>query len=566
MDAIGTMLDTTKFTVISSKTDALRRMSDKLKKSLSQEKLEIQQGDQMREGKVVLESTKNLTVVTTDFGVNGDDQKAVLGLIERLKVDKGGKEIAFIVSGPHPDLAAAAIAQKYHHKTGRYPLIATGKQHEQHLVPKDRIYSLVDGEPIENCASSVDMQKVSLEEFQRTIDAKIKDGNIEHFTQVVIAPLHSKDEYYNPSREKIQNDIYFHDKWKKIQKTSITQFKRNDNNTYEGNNYQKSNNDVANDYVAHLQSQNFQQVYFDGAVAKSPEFLLTMIQPKQPGIQKTIENYIATMQVPWLNMTEPVGTTPSPEKMHVGMFTSSTEVPFGVHVSGANPAGFGAERIMREVYSISPQETERYTTAMKPIVEELDTFDQQVLAVLQKQCPDINSVPDMRKKLHSAMMHALQEYAKAQKIINADATVQSFKDLFKLASAKGTPLNAYTYMKGFKKVLFESSALTKEITDTADVEKTKKRKNGESHVETMTNALGDKATAVVYDAVAIVAGRVVLRNEGLRKHFTEAENNIINVTPARLNSLREKSPDLYQKFVTKVKDGLAKDGCQLAHK
>lgn len=539
----------------STHPDEVQRRSNKLRKSPSQEGLEQQQANQIREGEV---GTKELTVVTTDFGADCDDQKAVLGLIEKLKE---GKEIAFIVNGPHPDLAAAAIAQKYCQKTGRYPLIATGKQFEEHLLPEDRIYSLVDGEPIKNFSSPVDIPKVPLQDFQYAIDAKVRNGNIEHFTQIVLAPLHDQYEHYNAARDELQNDTIFHDKWKRIQKTSITQFQRTNDGIYKGNNYSKSAKGIADNYVANLENQKFQQVYFDGAVAKSPEFLLTMRQPNQLGIQKAIEAYIALKQVPWLNMTEPLGTTPSAENMHVGMFTSDAEVPFGVHVSGKNPAGFGAERLMKEVCGIPSQENEKYTAAMKPIIDELNAFDEQVLRVLQKKHPDIKSVPEMRKELHSAMMDALQEFAKKQKIANTGTNVQSFKELFKMA---GDHINAYQYMKEFKKILSERSPLAQEIINRANDEKNKARENDTNHVETMTNALGDKARAVMYDAVATVAARVILRNEELQKYFTEEGSSIINITSDRVNRLQEKNHTLYTTFRDKVVNGLAKDRSQLS--
>lgn len=54
---------------------------------------------------------RKLKIVTTDYGADCDDQKAVSDLIESLRSEDG--DIAFIVNGPHPQLAAQAIAEKY---------------------------------------------------------------------------------------------------------------------------------------------------------------------------------------------------------------------------------------------------------------------------------------------------------------------------------------------------------------------------------------------------------------------------------------------------------------------
>ncbi len=110
-----------------------------------------------------------LTVVTTDFGADCDDQKAVSGLIAGLKA---GTEIAFIVNGPQPRLAAAAIAEAYHEATGAYPLITTGRQFGEDKKPQDRIHSLLDGTSIGASSALVDNVLVSPDQFQ----SKIADG------------------------------------------------------------------------------------------------------------------------------------------------------------------------------------------------------------------------------------------------------------------------------------------------------------------------------------------------------------------------------------------------------
>ena len=497
---------------------------------------------------------KKLTVVTTDFGADCDDQKAVSGLIAGLNT---GEEIAFIVNGPQPRLAAAAIAQAYHKKTGNYPLIAVGKQFGDDALPSDRVYSLTDGTPIESSSSFIDTTLVSPEQLQGKIDQDVRDGKIRQFEQVTLAPLHGDSEYYNPAR--LSEDQAFQEQWRKIQKTSTTQFQR-EKGVYKGNNYQKSAHGVADGYIAMLQDQGFTQVYFDGAVAKDPKFLITMTQPELPGIEKAVATYVELKQVPWLNMAGKPGTTPTADAMHAGMFTSDAQVPFGVHVSGANPAGFGAERIMKEVCGIPPN-TEQYEESIVPINAELGNFDQQVLTKLREQHPEIADVRQMRAELHRAMVDTLQKFGQERGI--GDPKLEHFTEIFERAKTKGTPLNAYGYMKQFKELLFKENPLAREITEIADAEKNRPRADGKSHMETMASILGKKgARGVAYDAVAVEASRVVKENRLLREHFTE--DGVINISAENVNNLKKRNTKLYDTFERGVRSGLSRDGGQLA--
>src|ERR1700722_5765757 len=107
-------------------------------------------------------------VTTTDFGADCDDQKAVSDAIEGLATEE---DMGFIVSGPHPAVAAAAIAEKYFLKKGHYPLIALGRQFEKDQRPENQIYSLVDGTPmVEKTSAAVFLAP---EDFQRAVDAQI---------------------------------------------------------------------------------------------------------------------------------------------------------------------------------------------------------------------------------------------------------------------------------------------------------------------------------------------------------------------------------------------------------
>ncbi|MDF5719455.1 MAG: hypothetical protein PUP91_02955 [Rhizonema sp. PD37] len=504
-----------------------------------------------------IDTCKKLTVITTDFGADCDDQKAVSGLIAGLKQ---GEEIAFIVNGPQPRLAADAIAQAYHEATGNYPLITTGKQFGEDKIPPTRIYSLVNGTSMEASSAFINNVLVSPDQFQHKIEQDIKAAKIRQFEQVTLAPLQSDLEYYNPTR--LAGDQVFQKQWAKVVKTSTTQFQR-DEGIYKGNNYQKSAPGVADNYTVMLQAQGFVQVYFDGAVAKDPKFLMTKTQPDLPGIENSIATYIELKQVPWLNMAGKPGTTPTAEQMHAGMFISDAQVPFGVHVSGENPAGFGAERIMKEVCGIS-REDQKYDISIAPVNTELKIFAQQVLTVLLMLHPEIMDVQQMQGVLHSAMMDTLQKFGQQRGI--SEPKLENFALIFERARAKdGLGLNAYGYMNAFKELLFKEHPLVKEITDIADEEKNRLRADGKSHMETMASILGELgARAVMYDAVAVEASRVVKANPQLREHFTEEGTRIINISKSAVDTLKKQNLTLYTLFEDGVRTGLARDGGQLA--
>jgi 8-oxo-dGTP pyrophosphatase MutT (NUDIX family) len=504
-----------------------------------------------------------LTVVTTDFGVDCDDQKAVSGLISGLEE---GDDIAFIVNGPRPRLAAAAIAQKYRDATGRYPLIATGEQYREAEIPEDRIYSLLDGSSIVGgSASFIDGVLVPAERFMRTIDADIKSGRIKKFEQIVVAPLRSDAEYYTPLRPELAGDVEFLARWKSVEKAATTQFQRAGAQSCGGFNYMRSSAGVADGYIAMLEDQEFVQVYFDGAVAKDPEFLILMRQPRLPGVEEAVRAYIALKQVSWLSMTEEPGKLPGVEDMHAGMFTSDAQLPFGVHVSAANPAGFGAQRLLKEVCDVVPAtEPAKYAAIMGQINAELENFDRQVLLILQRQHPEVTDLKTMRGLLHDAMVDALREFAGRRGIIGEGTPVGDFKALFDGAARQGKPLNAYEYMTEYKSVLFERSPLSREITEIAEKEMDKTRTDGRSYRDVMTSIIGSGgARAVVYDAVAVEASRAVRSNPLLQRHFSVGDR-IINITMESVRRLRETNPDLYEDFKRDVVSGLVRDGGRTA--
>lgn len=502
-------------------------------------------------------------VTTTDFGADCDDQKAVSDGIEALAP---GEEMAFIVSGPHPALAGAAIAEKYFLKTGHYPLIGLGKQFEDDKRPENQIYSLVDGAPMVD--KTIPATFLSPEDFQRAVDAQIRAGSVKTLEAVVLAPLHSPLEYYNPTREELQDDHAFHEKWARVTKTSTTQFQRTDDGHYKGNNYLKSGPGVADGFLRMLQDQGVEALFFDGAVAKLPEFLMCVEQANHPGLQRSFEAYIATMQVPWLYMTGANGETPSADIMHAGMFTAGASFPFGVHVANGTPAGFGLDRALKEICAITPQDTEKYAAAKKPLTNELEAFDLQVLKKLRETNPEIATVADMRAEMHRGMMDALQRFAQRTGVCAEGETVASFTDLFARAKQNGVKLNPYNYMEPFTEELYHASPVTKAVTEIAAIEINTPRADGKSHTATLASALAEQgARATVYDAVAVAAGIAVRSSPELKNWFAETTPEgqvILNITQTRVEKLKNSDSRLYATLRDGVTRILAADGSALA--
>jgi hypothetical protein len=169
----------------------------------------------------------------------------------------------------------------------------------------------------------------------------------------------------------------------------------------------------------------------------------------------------------------------------------------------------------------------------------------------------------MRAVLHLAMMETLQEFGRREGIIGPAEIALDFKELFATAAAKAIPLNAYQFMQSFESILFEISPMAREITTVAENEKNRPRANGKSYVETMAGALGrEGARAVMYDAVAVEASRVVRGDQELKQYFT-LDNGIINITSEAVKFLEKKRPDLYSTFKDRVLQGLAIDGSQV---
>lgn len=508
------------------------------------------------------------TIVATDFGADCDDQKAISQAIAALGPRE---EIAFVVGGPHPPRAAEAIAQSYHEKAGKYPIVALATQFEQNKVPEDKIFSLKNGEAM--LGQEVNgFKPVGLEEFHKNIDYRIKNGNVKSLRQCVFCPLHKHDEYYNPA-SRLESDPALKSAWEKLPKTAVVQFLRtasDDGKTfkYRGNNFQKSGDGVSQEFTEMLAAQGYKTTYFDGSVSKDAEFSLSVRPGKLPGVEKAAASYTEGLQVPWANMPGKSGTTPAISQMHVGMFTKKAEVPFGAHVTGGTDAGFGVERLAKEVCGISTED-ERYAGFTDNIGRELDRFDRQVLSELHERMPERKNLDlaSMRALMHADMAATLRDFADEKGL--AGKPIANFKQLATTAKDNGVELNAYGYMPDFKKRLFEKSPLVEEITSIAEREANRRGPDGKTHLDRMTGILqGYDVRAVVYDAVALAASNVLERNPDLAAYFKEADG-ACNVTSAKVGSLRNSTskPDraLFQKFVGGIRDEMTRDGGAMAN-
>lgn len=522
---------------------------------------------------------KTLRIIKTDFGADCDDQKAMSDIIAKtgfaghiddrkavldmIAAVKPDETLAFIVSGPHPDLAAAAIAEQYHAKTGGWPLLTLGQQFEEDKKSAREIYSLADGGSMAD--KTVDVPLLSQEDFQAALRGLIASGKIATVEQVIIAPLHSTYEYFNPASDAAKADADFQAAWATVQKTATLQFQRLEDGTCKGNNYQKSEPGIAEGFLDLLKQDGVNAVFFDGAVAKAPEFLMNVTQPTQPGLQRACESYMAAMQVPWLYMTQPIGVTPGAEHMHTGMFTAGAQFPFGVHLAAGTPAGFGAERALKEICGITRAETAKYDAAMAPINAELDRFDAAVLAKLQEKHPEIDSVATMRAEMHRGMLAALLSFAQKKGVAAEGEMIETFTGLFAAAKEKGIKLNPYNYMGEYSQELYAQSPLTKEITEIAAAEAGREF-NGKTHTQIMAGALSAHgARAIIYDAVCVAAGDLVRGNASLAAHFNNsAFPNVINITAERIAKLKEQDAPLYAAFAEDIRKALTLDGAVLA--
>jgi 8-oxo-dGTP pyrophosphatase MutT (NUDIX family) len=181
------------------------------------------------------------------------------------------------------------------------------------------------------------------------------------------------------------------------------------------------------------------------------------------------------------------------------------------------------------------------------------------LAELKKQHSEITDVSQMRSAMHNAMVAALQAFARRMGIIGEGESVVDFKELFDVAKRKNVPLNAYKYMNEYRRVLFSTSPLMEEITAIANAERHKLRAGINCHTDVMAAILGNEgARAVMYDAVAVEASRVVRNNQELRQHFSESDETI-NITQDSVRRLQEINPILHKEFQKEVVTGLTRD-------
>ncbi|SRR6266567_4860586 len=156
-----------------------------------------------------------LTVITVGSGTDADHTLLINQAIAGMQASE---RIAFVVNGGNPLMGAAMVAELYQAKTkelglnngeGEYPIITLGEPSKARIAD-NRIFSQVTGKPISESALCIPDSKnerpidrilLGKDEFQSCIDSDIRDGKVESFTHIVVAPLFGDKEAYNPSLE-----------------------------------------------------------------------------------------------------------------------------------------------------------------------------------------------------------------------------------------------------------------------------------------------------------------------------------------------------------------------------
>lgn len=518
---------------------------------------------------------KKLTVVTVDFGEDCDDQTAIVNLIAGMEKNE---ELAFIVGGPQPKAAAAAIAQKYYEVTGKYPLIAVETQLEEELPlrnellseDENRIFSLMDGNPMASSFPSVNTRSFSLEKFQQKIDEKIISGTIEHFEQIILASLYDRKQYYN-NADRLETDALLKKTWNTIPvKTSIMQFQFKDGK-FDGFNYNNSNKQIADECIQRAFEQG-EVAVVDGKVAKTEKFTLPILQPHAPGIQKAIEFYLENRQIPWLGLIGPNGSTPFPQQTHASIFMEEAKYPLMQHTSGTHGKGFGAQRALQEICNLLPL-TDDHRNALKEISLEQHHFDEQVAnalndevrKALREKFPDIgNDAARMKNYLHNALMDTVTNFAREKGIITQKQQLDCISQLYTKAKEAGREeeINPSKSMQEIQESLLRYP-LIKDIKETIEIQKDIPGKNGETYVKTMLTKLREiGASAIVYDAVAVQYSRALLRNPEAKPFFQTKSNKLLNITPEAVEKMKEEEPALLQRIEKEAIDGLQKGRIQ----
>jgi hypothetical protein len=552
--------------------------------------------------KKIFGNATEIIEVRTDTPQDCDDQADILRRINNLK---DGQEITFVVDS---EKAAIAVAEVYILKKGHWPLIAIGKSAERELPS----HSLLDGKPIADFKDHVQVPTVLLEERQEIIDGAIRDSKVDQFTQIVLAPPRSPLECYNVNRlpfnpESDQYDSALKDKWDKVPKRVIMQFKRylDDKDGIKkltGNNFNKSEVEVkkevqktessqeisepsssdaiiqkpvatekrhyGKEIVAMWEKQkNVTQVFGDGVIAKYTPFRMLLDQKFQKGLKKAAEKYTERQQAAsWTNHTEVKGVLPGPEKTRVGRFTKGGVFPTGMHLIGID---FGLDRLIREGLKISP---ERCKALKQQMDAENDRFDDQVREALlhsHSEYGDIANAGILRQRLHNDTYNTLQSYGRDKGILGENESVGSFEELFNKAQEKHITFNAYTYMTSeFRPKLFAASPLTKDVTAIAEVETDKLVVDGKSHRDLTVDIISEFVCEIIYDAIVdTAADKVVFRDKGLIDHFKDKEistdNNIVlDMSEVNFEALKKK-PLLFSKFRNGVVGELSRHGIEL---
>ena len=495
-------------------------------------------------------------IVTSDYGAECDDQKAWSQFVTHLQE----RDAVFVMAGgPQPSEAARAMAQAVKNKTDRYPVTAEATQFEGHKTPKEKIFSLADGKPIYD-QKLPGFAPVEREEWQGRIDDAVKSNKFSKLEIVIISPIFAGNEVYDVSRAKSDPELAA--SLDRLTKTANIQMIRKDGE-FQAYNYTKSAAGLPEKFQEMAAQAGFTMTFVDGNSAKDNAFKISARQPVLPGVENSIGFYMENLQVPWASMPGPTGTVPRPEQMHVTMLTSKGEYPCLFHMSGAYTHGFGRERLAKDICAISDKS--EYESFSKKAEEELDRFDKEVLkSLLGEKC----NVPAMRRKMHTAMLSALNTFAEEKGV---QGQFGSFKDFFDRVDKMAKETNSepvvspFKYIDDYKAVLFRDNAWYKEITDHAQDCAGRVNPDGKSHVGEMAAIIKNyNAQAVSFDAVTLAAAHAIENDSQLAAHFTE-QDGVRVVNPAKIADLREVNRGLHDKFVSAIRAEMTRDGTAMAY-
>lgn len=496
--------------------------------------------------------------IISDLGPDCDDPALVL---LALKQGNPQDKYYFVVSGPHPELAAKAIAQAAQ-SMNRQCTIALGTTFEQDKFPKENMFSLINDRPIAD--QPVEFKTVSLDDRQRLIREDRYGGRVREFRQIVVGPLHKDNEFYDISSERASDPV-LKELLKHIKNKRVAQFQRIDKGAdgfaYKTNNAEKSDPAVLARFTHTSATKSHHTTYVEGDVSKIPELLLSAQQKKNPGLEKYIAAYSETAQATWAYLAGDNGATPGPQDMRFGMFTPKGIFPYCVHVSGKSAQGFGLQRFAGQVCDI-PVDSPRFEEMAGKINGELDRFDRQVLAELHNGHPEFANldIGAARRQMHDASLETLNDFARSKGHVGKEFA--DFKEFFDHPVA--AKVSAYGYSAEIETKLLGSSPLVKAITDIAAEQARIPRDDGKSHLNRMTEIFSHYgARAVMYDAIALAASNTAEGSPELASHFKERDG-AFNITAPKVEQLRNEKPELFRAFVGGTREQIELTGLVFA--